>query len=956
MRKVVEKLRHGRNNSANDIFESQVIDYRGVRLDEKLKKLPPDIQEQINKIVDGSTSVGVARALYDPTLNNQNNQSFIIRTTGGSASVGTGNAKIKKIYGNSNEPSSISADVIHAVMLADVYNFGIKVASVDDFKTAVSNVQGTYHFDFGQNKWTCREITTLTIDNPTSEVTKYGLKITGPSFGDDFTVTYDSSAENEIDVSSTHFQRISLTYDSYALKDKIFIADKTQPGSTYEGSIIYGENAWRLNSIPVDLSDYGITITLTEGFLHPEDGDQIYIRITRGNYPTITFATPTALKTLGVNNCNSFDPNAMVIKNHTIDNDGNIIPMPGFNVCYSRAVYNEDNESGYAVYDENETIVNCGWCENLPTESTTGIDINETIHSKLNHILFSQNGYIAVACTNINKICIHPSWSGGLDEFYTNYQEYILPIPKNPDGTYNIRGLHASIDGEDSYVSDIIDFENNQYNVYIQKDKLSYVKYGELSNDPNIIAIIHDNEYMYWCIEGEVETYDFIGTNNFFCNDYSIEEFTDTILSVKCDLAYQSNLVDKLRRDVALKSELNTAVTNLTNYINQEINKIKHPFTTITIDQSGLIRTPEDMITGDIAKGQTDTNVVAWIRRNSHAYVCRWNNNRFEAKQLDDLDRTKYADGTDASTDITTLGYDVMMKLPRFWYKSVARTENPGIVDIIFSNAETYIDNTWNEFDGKSFIGVNEAYIEVDEDDATKSKCYSVSGKTPTVNVSQADFKLYARNRNAEGHTGYKIVDYEAHQIMAILGYAYYGNTNIQDICGSGTSSYPKVTGGRNALGMRDTVKNIDGNNGSTNFWGLENWWGDIYEWMDDLKTTSNGPVNLYEYDGTTIKRQIATNYTRSTEMCITKLVFGNKCDVIPEAGEVNSSYNIGFADYGYVYAGAGYVARRSSYAAYAYGGLACLSLSYGASGAYAYLGSRLLYKGDYIIVDNFSA
>mgnify|MGYP003507011109 CR=1 FL=1 len=75
---------------------------------------------------------------------------------------------------------------------------------------------------------------------------------------------------------------------------------------------------------------------------------------------------------------------------------------------------------------------------------------------------------------------------------------------------------------------------------------------------------------------------------------------------------------------------------------------------------------------------------------------------------------------------------------------------------------------------------------------------------------------------------------------MGILFYAYYGNTNSQSICGSGSNSSAKTTGYNDFLGMRDTSIPGGGNVYSINFWGLENWWGDLYEYIDNLYTVGS--------------------------------------------------------------------------------------------------------------------
>ena len=54
--------------------------------------------------------------------------------------------------------------------------------------------------------------------------------------------------------------------------------------------------------------------------------------------------------------------------------------------------------------------------------------------------------------------------------------------------------------------------------------------------------------------------------------------------------------------------------------------------------------------------------------------------------------------------------------------------------------------------------------------------------------------------------------------MMAVLYYAYYGNTNCQATIGFGTNNSGKNTGATNALGMEDTVAGGNGDSNSINF------------------------------------------------------------------------------------------------------------------------------------------
>lgn len=354
------------------------------------------------------------------------------------------------------------------------------------------------------------------------------------------------------------------------------------------------------------------------------------------------------------------------------------------------------------------------------------------------------------------------------------------------------------------------------------------------------------------------------------------------------------------------------------------------------LDQS--ISDPASMLTGDLGKDSApEDNVVSWIRANSHRYVGTYNSELgMVLKQLDDNHSTKYADGTDASADITGAnGGDMFMKMPTFWLRGESLDTSNNKYDIYFTKKEPNDGKNWVKWDGNTLIGVYKAVCENTSNDTT-GKLFSHSGKTPTVNVSQDNFKSKAQNRS-NGDDHFMIVTYEAHQVMGLLYMCYYGNMNGQKVIGAGTSSYPKVTGQTNVDGMKDTVAE---NSRSINFWGLENWWGDLYEWMENLLTTGSGNANILDYSG---------NVVRSVEITtsigyITKMLLEEYLDVI--AATTGGSVSTYYCDYGSVSSPSGYVGRRSFNSSINNCGPFSLCVDLPASTNYSYYGSRLLYHG----------
>lgn len=343
--------------------------------------------------------------------------------------------------------------------------------------------------------------------------------------------------------------------------------------------------------------------------------------------------------------------------------------------------------------------------------------------------------------------------------------------------------------------------------------------------------------------------------------------------------------------------------------------------------------------------GTVDTNVVTWIRANSHAYVGTWDaiNDTMNLKQLSDTDFEMYADNTSAEDDIKDihgLGSDVFIKLPEFWYRSKVESS---YIEFSFSKNE---QPGYQHWDSKFLIAVYEATV-------VNNMVRSLSGKTPTGNVNQQTFKQYSRNRNQSinlpANNGYSLIKFVPHSVLGFLFYAYYGSTNCQSKCGSGTSSNDKLTGTRNSLGMTDT-DDSNGNSGSIKFWGLENWWGNKYEWFDDIVSVDNqGTCNILNLDGS-IADQINVVNTNNQWIRISDINPGNKMYLCPSAAS-GTDYTTEYADGVYVSPASGQVARRSDGEALPSGGVGCLYVEHAPSFAYPSVGSRLLYYGPCNIV-----
>ena len=457
------------------------------------------------------------------------------------------------------------------------------------------------------------------------------------------------------------------------------------------------------------------------------------------------------------------------------------------------------------------------------------------------------------------------------------------------------------------------------------------------------------------------------------------------------------------------------------------LNNLSDPVTMVSenciLNSDGSLQS----ISNNAAEGNVNNNTLTWIRQNSHAYVSRYLGfSGLRLKQLDDTDRTKFADGTSAAAYISNESgeFDVWLKFASdIYYKTEAYTPknqsspNKDYVKVTIAR-ELPVgenENNWCKWSKYKLVAIYEAC-------QINNKLYSLSGKTPINNISQTNSIARAKSRGIN----FNICDYDMTKLFAFLFYGYYSSLGCQQICGYGTKNdisgvcYPKVTGLTDKLAMTDTTT-ITGNGAespdedqikagigddikSVNFWGIENCWGDLAEWLSNLQvmeafrtesiTTSNAALYVADYldeynsivitqqtgedktynskseflqDYTTagsrflsitdsnrnIIRLIDCGITQNTGGYIKQMMFGSHADII--AKNYQGGTDTGFCDYGGVDS-AGDVARRSHYSADPGGGVGYLHAWYAAGGASSKIGTRLLYNGDastvYIIDD----
>lgn len=375
--------------------------------------------------------------------------------------------------------------------------------------------------------------------------------------------------------------------------------------------------------------------------------------------------------------------------------------------------------------------------------------------------------------------------------------------------------------------------------------------------------------------------------------------------------------------------------------------KIPIDYAYVTIDQTKS--DPSQMITVKDENGTVQTLVngvhqntaLQRLRSSSHLYMGYNVDGTERLFQLKDDDGTTFIDGTTA--DMTGGDGDHWMRIGEPFY--IKRTEGVDSGDVVTYGLAVggKPDSTWKQLiTPNDLIGVKEAIAEDTGDNAT-GKLYSKSGAASTASISQANFKTKARN----GGEGFTLVTWEWHNIMAFLFWGWYGNTNSQGICGRGSDSYWRYTGGKDSYGMRDT-DSTNGNTDSSKFWGLEDWWSYRYEAVDNMS------ISNYVWTVTDVKsgstRSAGTG--GSSSGFIKKLLLSENLDLIPTAvGGDGSTY---YCDY-YSQSTGTYIFNRARSAGAGYGGITFAHAQYSSTVKGESRGTRLAYHGDIEIVQSYT-
>ena len=292
----------------------------------------------------------------------------------------------------------------------------------------------------------------------------------------------------------------------------------------------------------------------------------------------------------------------------------------------------------------------------------------------------------------------------------------------------------------------------------------------------------------------------------------------------------------------------------------------------------------------------------------------------------------QFEDGTAADITSGAAG-DVMVEIPIFYYK-ISHNDTHTFVQISSAPLDGFTDKAFRyngELTDAFYAGAYSGYVD------SSNKLRSLSGKTPTGSKTIGAFRT-AAHANGDGYEQLNFYKLTALQILYLIRYK---SLNSQAALGQGYTggSAAAQTGATDAKGMNygDTSTT-----GRVKCNGIEDFFGNIFQWVDGYKATSttmvktadgnfNDNANGYEEHPCTVPNNggYLKDVVGDNELAFTPKTFSGS----------SSTY---YADYGYLYSY--YLpAFGGSWAFGANAGAFYLVCSYSASYSFPYLGARLL-------------
>ena len=429
-------------------------------------------------------------------------------------------------------------------------------------------------------------------------------------------------------------------------------------------------------------------------------------------------------------------------------------------------------------------------------------------------------------------------------------------------------------------------------------------------------------------------------------NRYYTETEIDTKLKTKSDTGHthtKNEITDfPVLSTVATTGEysdlLNTPSTITTNEVNQAFSNIEYKYYGLKINKS--IADPATACTyiddAETMAAGYDNWINTPIFKNIKPCVVK------DGEVLYYLNRDNMTLKEDGSAaDLTTIGNDVMIEIPKMGYAISSDNDYHYLWVTDDPNAEgyCYAAHSKNELGDcdKIYYAAFAAY-------SSDSKLYSVSGQVPTVNISLTNARKYA---NARGD-GYELISFFPVTLLQCLMLLMYKTRNVQSAIGMGYV-------GASEAGATGTVADQAFCYGTTSqtvhskFLGIEDFWGNVWQWVDGIRINSNKDILTYYKNMTNVDN--GTNYQyKVTGSASANLSWTWVKDVVgttyggfigKQSGGSSTTY---WTDCGCLYPSCcAILGGRWNYGSYA--GPFCWSVDYAASYSSSYIAARLLLK-----------
>ena len=305
----------------------------------------------------------------------------------------------------------------------------------------------------------------------------------------------------------------------------------------------------------------------------------------------------------------------------------------------------------------------------------------------------------------------------------------------------------------------------------------------------------------------------------------------------------------------------------------------------------------------------------------------------------------------------------VMVKIPKFYYKvtpdsdggldgahirkctwEISDTANDG-----FTLHPAFYDASGNEIDYFLYgafdaVGQNSSGTYGTSYNTASDKLSSVAGSSmlPVNNLTRARARTMATNRGTGWYSA-GVKQTMAVQMLMAVEYGFNSQIGIgQGVVSASAATYAGQTTGNVTSGTQDNKTT------PVNWRGIENFWGNIWDWIDGLNINNRVPYFCNSY---TFVDDTATGYTQigfnlpSSNNFISALGYDSNNDWImlpSEASGASATSAIG----DYCYSGSGWrVARLGSYWAIdSYAGAFCWDCGDSSSGAASHIGARVMF------------